>query len=198
MSAIMDGPASHEYLAALAERSDALVVTGLGDSTTDWSHFAPPDRHLPICGAMGHAMSVALGLAVHRPEKKFLAIEGDGGVILNLGGLIALGAAAPTNLLVLVLNNGVYASSGDQPLPATIRSLSGIARECGVANAADVDSVPGLLQHYEAFLAGEGAGFISLRVGPRTVPRFPFRRRPAEIRATFARTIDRLDQHGRP
>jgi len=182
-------PESHDYLGALAAVSRDLVVTGLGDSTTDWAHLAGPERHLPICGAMGHAMSVALGLAVSRPDVRFIAIEGDGGVLLNLGGLVTLGALAPSNLLVLVLNNGCYASSGGQSTPSAFQELGSIARACGLASASDVSDVPTLLGHHGDFVEGRGPGLLSLRVSPRTAPRFPFSRRPGEIRSTFDRAL---------
>jgi sulfopyruvate decarboxylase subunit beta len=182
-------PESHEYLTALARRAEELVVTGLGDSTTDWSQFAPQERHLPICGAMGHAMSVALGLAVERPEQRFIAIEGDGGVALNLGALLTLAAVAPPNLLVLVLNNGVYASSGGQAIPTALESFSAVARACGMPHAAEIDSVESLIEQHELFAGGWSPGLLSLRVALRTVPRYPFGRRPAEIHATFRRTL---------
>ena len=91
--------------ALLARRDGALVVPGLGSPT--WDCFAAGDsaEFLYSWGGMGLAVSTALGLALARPDKRIFALTGDGEMMMGLGSLAVVGAQAPANLGILVLDN---------------------------------------------------------------------------------------------
>src|SRR5579871_1230140 len=94
-----------------------------------------PD-HLDIVGCMGSASTIALGLALSRPERKVIIVDGDGSLLMQLGSLVTIAGAAPANLFHFVFENGVYETSGSQPLPAEGRvDLTQMAAAAGYAHA---------------------------------------------------------------
>ena len=91
-------------------------------------------------GSMGHASSIALGIAVQRPEKRVWIIDGDGAAIMHLGAMAVIGAHGPENLVHIVLNNAAHESVGGMPTAAGKIDLCKIAEGCGYSNAVCVDS----------------------------------------------------------
>ena len=89
---------------------------------------------------MGSASTIALGIALARPERKVIIVDGDGSLLMQLGSLVTIAGAAPPNLFHFVFENGVYETSGSQPLPAEGRfDLTGMARAAGYAHTAQFD-----------------------------------------------------------
>jgi phosphonopyruvate decarboxylase len=107
--------ARRPFVAALIkERGGALIVPGLG--SPNWDLFAAGDsaEFLYCWGGMGLAVPTALGLALARPERRVLAITGDGEMLMGIGALAVVGAQAPGNLAILVLDNEAFAETGRQ------------------------------------------------------------------------------------
>jgi thiamine pyrophosphate-dependent acetolactate synthase large subunit-like protein len=98
----------------LAHRGDALVVTGLGSPTYDVHATGDHDGNYYLWGAMGGASLVGFGLAQAQPGRRVLVITGDGEQLMALGGLATIGAARPTNLDIVVLDNEHYGETGMQ------------------------------------------------------------------------------------
>jgi thiamine pyrophosphate-dependent acetolactate synthase large subunit-like protein len=118
------------------------VVASLGHPAYDL--FASGDRPLNFYtwGSMGLTSSLALGLALARPDRRVVALDGDGSLLMNLGTLATVATSAPPNLLVLVLDNGQYGTTGGQPT-ATSRGadLDAAARAMGIAHTATVRDI---------------------------------------------------------
>src|SRR5512143_3168054 len=115
-----------------AERNNAVVVTTMMGSRM-WKRVSRnPELDLHVGGAMGKASSVGLGLALAQPELKVIILDGDGSILMNLGSLVTIANKAPAKLYHLVLENGMYAMTGGQPVPGVGRfNLAGIAKEAG-------------------------------------------------------------------
>ena len=98
----------------LAQRGTALIVPGLGSPT--WDVFAAGDSpdYLYAWGGMGLAVPTALGLALARPERRVLAITGDGEMMMGIGALAVVADQGPANLAILVLDNQSFAETGGQ------------------------------------------------------------------------------------
>jgi sulfopyruvate decarboxylase subunit beta len=104
-------------LAALAAaRGDAICVPTMTTAPA-WRALAPDDLSVKCAGFMGGASSLGLGLALARPERRVVVLDGDGSLAMQLGALVTIAGAAPPNLTHLVFRNGVYHSSGTQPTP---------------------------------------------------------------------------------
>lgn len=87
-------------------------------------------------GSMGHASQIALGIARAAPDKDVTCLDGDGAVLMHMGGMATIGASDTGHLLHIVLNNGVHDSVGGQPTVAGQVSLTGIAEACGYDHVA--------------------------------------------------------------
>lgn len=118
----------------LAERGDALVVSGLGSPTYDVFSTGDSDANFYLWGAMGGAALMGLGLALAAPEKSVVVVTGDGEQLMGLGGLATIATCSPGNLTIIVLDNGLYGETGMQPS----HTSRGIALD-RVANAMNFD-----------------------------------------------------------
>jgi thiamine pyrophosphate-dependent acetolactate synthase large subunit-like protein len=96
---------------------DAAIVASLGHPAYDL--FAAGDRpqNFYTWGSMGLASSIGLGLALARPELRVIVLDGDGSLLMNLGSLATIGLFRPANLIVIVMDNEEYATTGGQPTP---------------------------------------------------------------------------------
>src|SRR6478672_8886742 len=73
------------------------------------------DASFYMIGSMGLASSIGLGIARARPARRVVVLDGDGNVLMNMGALATIAAAAPANLLHVCFDNGAHASTGGQP-----------------------------------------------------------------------------------
>ena len=101
-------------------------------------------------GSMGHSSSIALGVALHKPDTKIWCVDGDGAVLMHMGAMAVLGATAPKNMVHVIINNGAHETVGGMPTVAGSIDLVGIARACGYPHAVCVDSFADLDKELEA------------------------------------------------
>ncbi len=95
-------------------------------------------------GSMGHSSSIALGIALQKPEKRVWIVDGDGAVLMHMGSMALLGANAPKNVVHIVINNGAHETVGGMPTVAEKIDLVKIAEGCGYERAVCVDSFEAL------------------------------------------------------
>jgi len=155
-----------EFLAALTlHRSDAVVLTTMG-ARGDWAAISEnPKRDLAVSGAMGKASSVALGVALAQPKHKIFLIDGDGSLLMNLGNLITIAHKAPANLYHFVIDNGVYGTTGGQPLPGVGQySLMHLAKASGYPSCHEFDRLDDFQSNIAAILNMPGPAFISAKI----------------------------------
>lgn len=113
-----------------------IVVASIGKLSRELFEYRQkneqdPSKDLLVVGGMGHASSIALGIAQQKPEKKIFCFDGDGSVLMHLGALATIGNLGPGNFYHVVFNNGVHDSVGGQPITARNVDLPAIARACG-------------------------------------------------------------------
>jgi phosphonopyruvate decarboxylase len=89
---------------------------------------------------MGHSSSIALGVALNKPNQRIWCIDGDGAVLMHMGVMAVIGANKPSNLIHVVINNGAHETVGGMPTVAGNIDLVAIAKACGYPNAVSVDS----------------------------------------------------------
>ena len=95
-------------------------------------------------GSMGHSSSIALGVALNKPDTKIWCVDGDGAVLMHMGAMAVLGANSPENLVHIVINNGAHETVGGMPTVASEIDVVAIAKACGYKNAVSVDSFDAL------------------------------------------------------
>ena len=107
-------------------------------------------------GSMGHASSIALGIALQKPERQVWVIDGDGAALMHMGALAVIGAARPANLVHVVINNGAHETVGGMPTAAGRIDLCGVARACEYASAVRAESFDALDAALEAVRDRQG------------------------------------------
>jgi thiamine pyrophosphate-dependent acetolactate synthase large subunit-like protein len=145
--------------------TDEPVVVSLGHPAYDL--YAAGDRALNFYtwGSMGLTTSIALGLALARPDRRVIALDGDGSLLMNLGSLATIGALQPGNLVIVVMDNGLYATTGGQPtFTAQGADLEGTARSLGFANARTVSDAEGFDRVLEDTRQIEGPWMVVAKV----------------------------------
>lgn len=113
-------------------------------------------------GSMGHSSSIALGVALNKPETRVWCVDGDGAVLMHMGAMAVLGANAPKNLIHIVINNGAHETVGGMPTVAAKIDLVAIAKACGYPNAVRVDSFAALDAALEAAKARKELSLIEV------------------------------------
>lgn len=124
-----------DVIAMLARlRNGAPAISGPGTiSRLMWSAGHEPASIYQM--DMGYATSTALGLALARPDQRVIAVEGDGSIIAAMSVFSTIGRYRPSNLLVLIIDNGVYASAGDGSVKTASScgtDIAEVARACGI------------------------------------------------------------------
>ena len=174
----------------LQDRGGLLVVSGLGSATYDCAAAGDDPRNFYLWGAMGGTAALALGLAQAQPNLPVAAITGDGDMLMGLGSLATIAAAAPANLTVIVLDNEVYGETGAQPT-ATARgvSLVEVARGCGIEALEDIRDMNALGTLAARMQRGEGPLFANIKIEAGEHPRVLPARDGAYLRSRFREAV---------
>ena len=143
--------------------ADELVVSSTGMISRELFTVKDSPRNFYMLGSMGLSSSIGLGLALCLPGKTIVVIEGDGGVLMNLGSLATIGHFAPRNLTQVVLDNEVHDSTGGQPTVSDTTKLEEVAHAAGYRLAERVDSEGGLREALEKS-PGQGPAFFLMKV----------------------------------
>lgn len=114
-------------------------------------------------GSMGHSSSIALGIALNKPEQRIWCIDGDGAVLMHMGSMAVLGANAPKNVIHIVINNGAHETVGGMPTVAADIDLVAVAKGCGYPNAVSADSFEALDRELEAAKARNELSLIEVK-----------------------------------
>ena len=110
---------------------------------------------------------MALGVAIAQPERRVVLWDGDGSVLMNLGGLVTVAGRAPANLYHIVLDNGMHAMTGGQPLPnAGAFSWTGLAEAAGYAETYEFDDLEEWTTRIGELLGKRGPVLIVMRTVP--------------------------------
>ena len=89
---------------------------------------------------MGHTSSIALTIAINKPDKKIWCIDGDGSILMHMGAMALVGETNPKNFIHVVINNGAHETVGGMPTVAKDIDLVSIAKSCGYSYAVSVDN----------------------------------------------------------
>lgn len=116
-------------------------------------------------GSMGHASSIALGLAQTRPGQRIICLDGDGAALMHFGALAVMGQSGLSNLMHVVINNGAHDSVGGQPTAGFGIDMTVIAESCGYTQTHSATTLPDIRQALEQLAGDEtGSKFLEVRV----------------------------------
>ena len=185
----------YDCLQALAlQVKDALVVSSAGAMTLEWNSLHPSDGNFRV-RTLGLCSSIALGMALGLPQRKVVALDGDGSLLMNLCSLPTIARMRPGNLVHIVFDNEVYEASGSKKTAtATGADLVGIARAAGIGNSQWAKTVDEFAAVTAAALSGGDLCFIGAKVtSERTaVPPFPIDE--VENKYRFIRHIENTEK----
>ena len=142
------------------------VLVSTYSSAVDWLNLGERTLNYFSVGAMGLDSSHALGLALGRPNKRIICLQGDGSLLMNLGCLVTIAAAAPKNLVHIVVQNGTYEANGGHPIPNTEADFAAMARAAGYAHVHDFSQLANFEQQAAHVLKQDGTVFATLHVEP--------------------------------
>ena len=175
-------------------RTDEIVVA-VYQAAQEWIHISPSDLNYTFTGAMGQGSSHALGLALGRPDKRVIVLDGDGSLLMNLGSLVTIANAAPKNLIHCVCENGTYETNGAVPIPGVNRlSFTALARAAGYSRSYEFVKLADWERDVEKILKEEGPILVDLKVTPGGQYPEDFRRLYSiEFRDRFRKTLQKSD-----
>ncbi|HSW17179.1 MAG TPA: thiamine pyrophosphate-dependent enzyme [Ramlibacter sp.] len=143
------------------------IVVSTYSSAFEWMATRPHPLNYVAVGAMGLASSHALGLALAMPNRRIVVLDGDGSLLMNLGTLVTIAAAAPKNLIHFVSRNGSYEANGGHPIPGekTV-DFAGLAKSAGYRNAEVISALPAFVARAPALLEAHGPTLVELHLEP--------------------------------
>lgn len=181
-----------EVVPALIERpEDFLVIAGLAGTAQEVTAISRDGPLVfPLGGAMGAAVTMALGLALAQPKRRVLCLTGDGELLMNLGSLATVAAMNPPNLSVVCVDNCRYGETGNQETHTGLGvRLDAIAEGSGFPVVHTINTADDLQEGRRLIREGGGLTFILLRVKEGPGLRFKRRLEPAFVRERFRTTL---------
>ncbi len=160
-----------EALKALAQhRGEAIVVPSMS-AAYEWARISEhPLDFVYLPSAMGHGPGIALGLALAQPDRRVVALNGDGCLLMDLGILVTIAQAEAANLVLIILDNGTYAVTGGQSVPGRGRTdFPAMARAAGFAHVTAFDDPASFAVALPDLLTAPGPTFVNLTVAPEPV-----------------------------
>ncbi|UUZ67576.1 thiamine pyrophosphate-dependent enzyme [Polaromonas sp. P2-4] len=142
------------------------IVVSTYSSAFEWLAIRPHPLNYVAVGAMGLASSHALGLALAMPQRRIVVLDGDGSLLMNLGTLVTIAAAAPKNLIHFV-SRATEATRPTVDIPSRHRVFSiscGIARSAGYRHAESFSALPTFATKVESLLSIPGPTFVELHL----------------------------------
>ena len=151
-------------------RDEDIVVATTGKTSREVFEYRDElkqshDRDFLTVGAMGHTSSIAMGIAIAKPNKKVYCIDGDGSIIMHMGTLSINGQMKSVqNFKHIVINNGAHDSVGGQPTVAFNIDLTAIAKASGYSFSAIASTSSEISENLIKLAAHKGRGFLEIRV----------------------------------
>jgi sulfopyruvate decarboxylase subunit beta len=157
-----------DALKAIYDRLESrVVVTIMGAVAAELQSIGHRANFFYLQHAMGLASSLGLGIALARPEREVIVFDGDGSVLMNLGGLTTLARYRPPNLRHVIFDNETLLSVGGFPTAtATGTDLAGIAAAAGVPRTATVRTIDSFVTAFDAALAARDLTTLVAKVEP--------------------------------
>ncbi len=168
---------------------DTVLIASTGFTGRELYALSDRPNQLYMVGSMGCASSLALGLAMNRPDLRVIVIDGDGAALMRMGNLATIGTYGQANLFHLLLDNEAHDSTGAQATVAGNVDFAAIAQACGYGLVRRGDSIAALTDFMTA--ATSGPRFLHLRIATGTIDNLP---RPT---ITPPEVLQRLLQHCR-
>ncbi|PZG56676.1 phosphonopyruvate decarboxylase [Spongiactinospora gelatinilytica] len=187
----LDSGEAVRVIAKLAGDAPIIATTGY----TGRELFGIDDRpaNFYMQGSMGHASSIALGVALADLQRKVIVLDGDGAALMHLGALSSIGFLNPPNLVHIVLDNGVHESTGSQATTSATTRLDQVAAGCGYRSTRTCRTLPEVTEAVTAALTSPGPHMCVIPTRRRQnplPPRATSAHSPQSLRSRFTATLN--------
>ena len=148
-------------------RTDEIIVTTMG-ATRPWGRISDSDLDFASAdSAMGHAADLALGIALARPDRTVVCLNGDGSMLMTLGTLATVVGSGATNYVLFVIDNGVFEITGHQSVAASGKiDYAMMAQAAGFQEVLVFDDARSYAESIGDILTQPGPTFVHLLVEP--------------------------------
>ena len=157
-----------ELVAAQLGDRDAIVSTTGHISRELYEYRARNgqghQREFLTVGGMGHASQIAMGIALAKPGRQVFCLDGDGAMLMHMGGTAIVGVSKAANFKHVILNNGVHGSVGGMATAGLRVSFTEIAKACGYTEAWRVDGSDDLAKKVAELRAVKGPAMLEIMV----------------------------------
>ena len=152
-----------ELIAGVREGAISIVTM---QPVAAWRAIGQNDnRNINLVGSMGSASALGLGLALALPQERVFVLDGDGSLVMQLGTLISVGTFGLDNFVHFIFNNGIYQTSGEQPVPGSqVADLAQIALASGYKTAVNIESLEGATEVLRETLSLSGPILINISI----------------------------------
>lgn len=140
---------------------EELIICNIGFPSRELYEIDDRPKNFYMIGSMGLASSIGFGLAMAKPHKDVVVIDGDGSLLMNMGSLVTIFANNPSNLTWIVIDNGAYGSTGNQDTYAQKTDLVDIAKAVGFKNSFDFTDI-----NLKDVIRSDDASFIVYKTEP--------------------------------
>ena len=171
--------------------TDEAVIHANGYICRESFNIKDREGNFYMIGSMGLASSIGLGVAISRPNQKTVIIDGDGNVLMSMGTLAMIAAAAPKNLLHIVIDNEAYESTGSQRSLSNSVALEKVAQSAGYLQTKKVTSKDQIKYAFQELMGKDGPSFLLIKVEPsfdKSTGRV--RHTPEEITTRFMKSLN--------
>lgn len=170
--------------------TDQPVVICNGFPSREAYTIADRPTHFYMIGSMGVAAAIGLGVALNKPNKKVIVLDGDGNVLMGMGTLATVGAMRPKNFIHVVLDNEVYGSTGNQPTISRIVRLDQVAKAAGYINVERVREREDIVYEFKDMLAKDGPSLLLIKVNEQVEDVGRVEIEPHEMTQRFKKAIE--------
>ena len=146
--------------------TDEIAIHANGYICRESFNIKDRENNFYMIGSMGLASSIGLGVAVSRPDQKTIIIDGDGNVLMSMGTLAMIAAAAPKNLIHIVIDNEAYESTGRQRSLSESVSLEKVAQSAGYLQTKKVTNKNQIKDAFQELMGKDGPSFLLVKVEP--------------------------------
>lgn len=165
---------------------DELVLCNIGFPSRELYDLEDRDENFYMIGSMGLVSSIGLGLAIAKPNKDVVIIDGDGAFLMNLGGIITTFVENPRNLTWIVIDNAAYGSTGNQETYSKQVDILSIAKGVGFKEAYDYKDI-----YLKDVINNDQCSFVVFNVEPGNSEAPIIDICPEEIKKRFMKAINK-------